>query len=262
MKAAEMSNSYIDFLINNHKFSDINDNVVELQTPFVDSFGDNISMIIQKKSPSTYRVSDQGYTIWNIEAHGINMTKSGAKRTSLLHSVLDFEGVSLDQDLSIFKETSPSKLSQAIHEVSQAIVKVSSLSLSNRKNSSAIFYDEVASYFEERRFTEFNFAKGLYIPGKHTVLYKSDYTFTLPSSIKFTKMYNTINKNTHEIILGIYTDTKDFIEQQNGKFCILFNGNDSSTNPDLIESLKGHEVEVVNFYNKEDVLDSFGIKSA
>lgn len=259
MNAENIGRGYIKWLTENHSFKDISEDFIELQTPFVDSFGDSISLLIQKVSSTRFRVTDQGYTIWNLEAHGIDVSKSKSRRKQLLHSIAQFEKVEISANKDIYKESNQSMLNQTIHEVTQAIVKIANLALTNRKNSSVIFYDEVSNYFQENKNELFKFTKGMYMPGKNNILHKSDFTFFSTEGTKYTKMYNTINKNTYEIILGIFTDTQDFRNEDEGLFSIIYNGRDDSTNLELIDGLQSHSIEVVNFYNEEQILNSYGI---
>lgn len=259
MNADDIGRKYIQWLTENHSFKDISDSFIELQTPFVDAFGDSISLLIQKITPTRFYVTDQGYTVWNIEAHGIDLSKSNSRRKQLMHSIAKFENVEISDEKEICKSSNQSALNQTIHEVTQAVVKIANLALTNRKNSSAIFYDEVSNYFQENKKTLFTFTKGMYMPGRNNILHKSDYTFFVDEGPKYTKMYNTINKNTHDIILGIFTDTNDFRSENEGLFSIIYNGRDSSTNMELIEGLQKHSIEVVDFYNKEEVINSYGI---
>ncbi|MBO1306842.1 hypothetical protein JZO70_11755 [Enterococcus sp. 669A] len=55
-------------------------------------------------------------------------------------------------------------------------------------------------------------------------------------------MYNSINRNTYKIILGIFTDTKDFRDSAGETFNIIFNGKNNPANQELLDGLRDHSL--------------------
>lgn len=80
---------------------------------------------------------------------------------------------------------------------------------------------------------------------------------------KLTKMYNTLSKNTMEAIIGIYSDTIDYISDnfgQNASVNILVNGV-TAKEKDYISGLQSHNINVVDFQNKPEVKKAFALVS-
>ena len=42
MLARDIATNYFDWIKNNHQFYDVNSNTIEVQTPYLDNFGDSI----------------------------------------------------------------------------------------------------------------------------------------------------------------------------------------------------------------------------
>lgn len=70
--------NYLNFIKENNHFKMNNNQVIELATPFIDNFGDNINLII-KQEGNKVKISDDSYFIWNLEAHGLNVAKNNSK---------------------------------------------------------------------------------------------------------------------------------------------------------------------------------------
>lgn len=255
--AKQVKHDYRDWFTSQHEFRDLSNDMIEVQTPYIDAFGDNISLII-KPYENRFIVTDQGYTIWNIEAHGINASRKNSTRKRLVDSIIRFENVSLNENEEIIKVASINQLSQSIYDVSQAVLKITNLALSNRRNVLSAFYDEVAEYFKEQQHKQFEFQKGLFMLGTSNISYKVDYTFITKGKNKLTKSYNTINKQMYDVILGIHTDTKSFQEQTGAQMSILYNGKDNELPDDILLGFESHEVEVVNFYDEKALVESYG----
>lgn len=69
-----IANQWLKFLRDQYNLKLVDNNHINLITPITDSFDDSITLMISKKD-GLYTVSDQGYTIWNLETKNINVTK-------------------------------------------------------------------------------------------------------------------------------------------------------------------------------------------
>src|SRR5690625_3011826 len=56
------------------EFKAINDNEVQVLTPFTDAFGDGI-LFNAKQDGNNYTLTDNGYILWNLEINGIDVGK-------------------------------------------------------------------------------------------------------------------------------------------------------------------------------------------
>lgn len=71
------------------------DGVIEINTPFLDRHRDGIQLFATKEGGSI-RLSDDGYTICDLEQTGFDL--STERRKEILNTILRVNGVSLDGD--------------------------------------------------------------------------------------------------------------------------------------------------------------------
>lgn len=244
------------------EFKRISNNTIQVLTSFTDAFDDGIVFNIISKDDKTYSVTDNGYTIWNLETNGINVSKKGSNRNRILNSIVAPYKFSITNNKAIEKNNlSLSDLPQAITDFVQVLINVSDIAFMNRINTAGIFTDDAHSYFSSRK-EEYNYFTNSLTLGRTNQQYRFDYNF-IPKQqeFKLTKMYNTLSKNTMESIIGIYSDTIDYILNnfgENSSMNILVNGV-TAKEKDYISGLQSHNINVIDFQNKEEVKNAFAI---
>ncbi|MCC4371073.1 DUF1828 domain-containing protein [Limosilactobacillus reuteri] len=245
-------------------FRRINSRTIQVLTSFTDAFGDGILFNIISSDNNTYSVTDNGYTIWNLETNGINVSKKNSNRNRILTSIVKPYNFSISSNKAIEKKKlSIDELPQAITDFVQVLINVSDIAFMNRTNTASIFTDDAQNYFSNRK-TEYNFFTNSITLGKTNQQYRFDFNF-MPKlqEFKLTKMYNTLSKNTMEAIIGIYSDTIDYILENFGKNAsmnILVNGT-TAKEKDYISGLQSHNINVIDFQNKSEVKDAFALVS-
>lgn len=244
------------------EFERINNNTIQVLTSFTDAFDDGILFNIISDGDTTYSVTDNGYTIWNLETNGINVSKKGSNRNRILNSIINPYKFSVTPNKAIEKKKLKlDELPQAITDFVQVLINVSDIAFMNRTNTASIFTDDAHTYFSSRD-KEYNFFTNAITLGKTNQQYRFEFNF-MPKiqEYKLTKMYNTISKNTMESIIGIYSDTFDYISENFGKNAsmnVLVNGI-TAKEKDYISGLQSHNINVIDFQNKNDVKDAFSM---
>lgn len=125
MNAQEMAKMYLDWLQDNEKYTDLSNDSVRIETPFLDASLDNIIIYVDKMANGTLKISDGGWTLDYLETHGLNFTKE-SHRYKLLHSVLKTFGLELNDDeitISCNKENFPISKQRLV----QGLVKINAL---------------------------------------------------------------------------------------------------------------------------------------
>jgi len=246
------------------EFKRINNNTIQVLTSFTDAFDDGILFNIISDGNATYSVTDNGYTIWNLETNGINVSKKGSNRNRILNSIVKPYKFSVAPNKAIEKKKLKlDDLPQAITDFVQILINVSDIAFMNRTNTASIFTDDAHTYFSTRE-KEYNFFTNAITLGKTNQQYRFEFNF-IPKiqEYKLTKMYNTISKSTMESIIGIYSDTFDYILENFGKGAsmnVLVNGI-TAKEKDYISGLQSHNINVIDFQNKDDVKDAFSMVS-
>lgn len=259
-----IANNWSNMIIEKTKFSRLENKKIQISTPFSDAFGDGILFNLIRTDNGSYTITDEGYTIWNLTANFVDIKKKKSNRWRILLSIIKPDGFKIGRNNEIFKDDIRQQyVGQAITDFIQILISVSDIAFLNRSNTIGVFFDDANDYFNDRR-KEYSFLKTIYAEGKTTQKYKFEYLFTPePNNFKLTKMYNTLSKNSMDAIIGIWSDTSKFMENNYGSgssFNILLNGISDKEKP-FIDGLMSHGIDVINFQDKLEVNQKLSIKS-
>ena len=122
-------NDWLDSL-QESEFIPLSRRKIRLNTPFTDSFSDQISLLILLNDDSTYTITDQGYTLWNIESRGISLTQDKSPNLDSIKSILNTNQTQLSDTFEIYKKVPSGNDIPAIKDVLISIIEISNLSLS------------------------------------------------------------------------------------------------------------------------------------
>lgn len=121
-----IANNWLKFIKNSTSFTMASENQLRVNTPFSDSFGDQISLMILL-TDNMYTVTDQGYTFWNLQTHGANLIDKTSQRFKNLMAILDKNNAELTDNETIQIKGSKDELPQIINNLTQTLIQVSDL---------------------------------------------------------------------------------------------------------------------------------------
>lgn len=247
-------------------FLKLNTKNVRFESPFTDPFDDQIGLMISSVSDTTLLVSDQGYTIWNLEARGIKITNKRSTRYRMLAQVLKSNNVNFDSKTSaIYLNTTPKELPKSINRVLSAIMRISDFSYLNRDNVRGMFHNDVLEYVIKNK-SRFAYDLGHSIIGESGMDFPIDYVFrqTIRDS-KLTNLYTDLDKNRTTQIMGIWYDTKHYRETKYTENQSSFNiviPTITPANSNFADHLREHGISVTAFDEKKRFDQEFAIQSA
>ena len=99
-------------------------NWVEITTPYIDRHNDYIQIYAKKTSPGNFILSDDGYTISDLESTGCKL--DSPKRKDLLNMTLNGYGIKLEQNALLTTATN-STFPLKKHNLIQSILAVNDL---------------------------------------------------------------------------------------------------------------------------------------
>ncbi|HIY91450.1 DUF1828 domain-containing protein [Companilactobacillus sp. HBUAS56275] len=100
MNAKEMQKTSLEWLRNNEKYTDMASNTVKIETSLLDNSLDTI-IIYAETNDSKITLTDDGWTLDNLESHGFDFSKDSYLFNSL-HAILKvFKITLIDDELSI-----------------------------------------------------------------------------------------------------------------------------------------------------------------
>lgn len=253
-----IANEWLEFISHENKFRLITNNHINVDTPITDPFGDSISLMIIRDG-NQYKVTDQGYTIWNLSVRNINVETKNTKRNQILHSILKFENVKLSSDDNeIFQIGTDKNIPQMLNDVTQAVLKVSNLAFSNVANTKRIFIDDVNEYFNSDN--SFNYLAGLKVNGKSNLTYDIDFLFSHKNGKSdIAQVVDSLSKGLVEKTIGIYFDTEEFRdENKNASYSLIVPNLKTDNDFNLADSLKSHNISVLDFTKKDELKNRYG----
>jgi hypothetical protein len=247
-----IANKWLDFISKENKFKLIDNNHINVDTPITDPFGDSISLMIHRDGDS-YTVTDQGYTIWNLEVRNISVKNKKTRRNQILHSIVKFENVKLSKNNEIFQVGNVKSIPQMINDVTQAVLKVSNLAFSNVTNTKKMFIDDVHEYFDSNK--SFNYLAGLKMGGKSNLTYEIDFLFNHKDGKNdIAQVEDSLSKGIVEKTIGIFFDTEDFrMKNKSASYSLIVPSLKTDNDFNLANSLNSHNIQVVEFSNKDKI---------
>lgn len=126
------------------------DQHIEIRTPFVDMHHDYIELFFIKVNDHKFILSDDGYTMSELEMMDINI-KTSPKRKEYFTVTLKIFGVKYDgQTGELYVDfESLSEYPAKQHLLIQCILRISDMLLTSRNTGVSIFSEEIAKFFDE-----------------------------------------------------------------------------------------------------------------
>lgn len=106
------------------EFKAINDNEVQVLTPFIDAFSDGILFNVRQDG-NNYTLTDNGYLLWNLEINGIDVGKLQASIDKILKQ---FGFTRTNNDEILRKNVKMEKLPHAMMDFVELILQLGYLS--------------------------------------------------------------------------------------------------------------------------------------
>ncbi|MFK4951182.1 DUF1828 domain-containing protein [Lactococcus garvieae] len=253
MSSKDVSQEYFTFIRNNAQFNDITDTHTEIVTPFVDASGEGIGFSCIFDG-SFYTITDDGYTLFNLDIYGIDLNKKGNRR-DLFESLLKYNGFTLNDNKEIEKKVAKKDLGQAIHDMTQLLINVYDFDLLHPQTVYTQFLEDVKSYFlKNDKYVSF---PGFSITGKSRLNHKFNFVFMSKGISKLTRVHNTITKQQVDNILSGWLDTTEYRRMEYGDteqlYIIVSDEGYHNMKDDHRLALKQYGIEVLNFSNKEQL---------
>ena len=257
MDSKEIKDSYIEFIKENTHVNLLEGDSQEVITPFVNTYGDGISFTI-KYDGNCYILTDDGFTLWDLQLNGIDLTKKN-KRHHLLKSILNYNGLELIGE-EIIKKTKKNNLGQAIHDMTQVLLNVYDLSLLHPQTVPSHFLDDVRSYFDGN--TAYNVFPDLSIAGKSRLEHKFNFLMMSKGSYKLVQVHNKITKEKLHFILASWLDTTENRIKSYGRneslSIIISSDGYKELKEEYEDALNEYGVNIINFQDKKKLKAQLG----
>lgn len=258
-----IQDEYIKWIRDNTHFTNVLNNAVELSSPFIDSLSENIKLYIEPDS-NRFKVTDDGYTIWNLDSLGSSIRK-GSQRFFMLQSIVERYNISYDEDnKELFIYAQQKDLGQAIHSLLQSTLAISDLLQINKKTIKNLFFEEVNEYFNENE-DVFDPFPDIEIQGKSKLTHRFDYLMNVKNKEKkLVRLVNNLDQVQLERTLLSWQDTsKQRLKRykENLGMVVLINDKNKPISDSFDEAFKQYDIDPIEFSNKTAVKESLSLIS-
>ncbi|MGX0910340.1 DUF1828 domain-containing protein [Staphylococcus sp. HMSC036D05] len=148
--AKELISSYLNWYSDKVKFSDIEENVVRIDTPFKDASMDNLIIYaVYTPQNNNIQLTDDGYTMFHLENNGVYF-KNSKLRLKLLEEQISAYGIKFNNNTKEFYvNTSYEKFSISKHRLLQCLIFISDMYLLSDHKIKNIFTEDVAQKLDD-----------------------------------------------------------------------------------------------------------------
>jgi hypothetical protein len=237
-------NAYMKWLKDGITIKDIN-GICEITTPFLDRHNDHLQIYI-KKSNDRFILTDDGYTIADLQLSGCEFTSE--KRRRALHSILNGFGVSIGGD-ELFVEARDNDLPQKKHNLIQAMLSINDLFVMATPIVAGLFREDVERYL---RFNEIRFTPSVSFTGKSKLVHLFD--FVIPASkTKPERIMKAINRPSKQNIMSLifsWTDTRE-TRASDSVACGVLNDSEQPVKQSLISALEQYDIKTLTWSQRD-----------
>ncbi|WP_277293916.1 DUF1828 domain-containing protein [Streptococcus hyointestinalis] len=149
-KSNRLKKIYFDWLTKEYLFNDIDNNVVEISTPFLDNDFDHIIMYAEFLPNDRLVLTDDGWTIDKLKSRGVTFSGRTKSRNKSLFDILNNLGIHLTHDGELNITTDVDKFPLAKQRLLQAIIQVNDLVITHNKTVKSPLFEEVQEILKSR----------------------------------------------------------------------------------------------------------------
>lgn len=221
---------------------------VEITTPFLDRNNDQVQ-IFAKRENGHFRLSDDGYTIRDLESSGCNLATP--KRQELLKMTLNGFGVKLDRD-ELFVNAASDNFPLRKHSLVQAMLAVNDLFFLAEPVVRSLFYENVVTWLDEH---DIRYTPKVKFTGQSG--YDHLFDFVVPKSRnapeRIISAINRPNRSHAESFLLSWTDTQKVRNPDSLAFSFL-NDAGQAVPSSVSEAFEAYKIRPVLWTHRDDVL--------
>lgn len=244
----KLLNDYVAWLRDKTLLRQIDD-WVEITTPYLDRHNDFIQ-IYAKKANGGYALTDDGYTIEDLEQSGCKL--DSRKRQDLLKMTLNGFGIRL-QDGALEVHATSDNFALRKHNLVQAMLAVNDMFYLATPIVASLFYEDVVSWLDLH---DIRYTPKVKFTGK--TAYDHLFDFVIPKSRKqperILKAINRPNRETAQTVAFAWIDTRE-VRPANSKAFALLNDADAPISSAVLDALESYNVHPVPWGKREEVRD-------
>ena len=242
-------NDYQIWLKEKTTLRQVDDSWIEITTPYLDRHNDALQIYARAQN-GAYILSDDSYTIRDLEASGCNLDT--AKRKELLRLTLNGFGVSLNEDALEVRST-PERFPSRKHSLIQAMLAVNDLFYLASPIVQSLFFEDVVAWLDS---SEIRYTPKPKFMG--TSGFDHLFDFVIPKSPRNQpeRILQAINKPTRdsaESFIYAWNDTREIRSLESKAYAVL-NDNEQPVSSGVLDAFRNYKIEPVLFSRRQEVV--------
>ncbi len=240
---------YVDWLKDKTNLRQVNDDWVEITTPYLDRHNDYLQ-IYAKRTAQGYMLTDDGYVLRDLKLSGCSLDTK--KRQDLLRLTLNGFGVQLNSE-ALQVTASSDDFALKKHSLVQAMLAVNDLFYLAVPMVASVFLEDVTSWLDLHAI---RYTPRVKFTGKTGYDYVFD--FVIPKSRRYPeRIVQTINVPTRprvQYLVLQWFDTRDVRPPDSQMFAFL-NDAEAAIAAPLLDALRNYDVRPVPWTERESIKD-------
>ena len=238
---------YSQWLRDKSVLREVNDQYVEITTPFLDRHNDYAQIYVRRENGG-FLLTDGGETVEDLRSSGCDLETK--KRKDLLIATLNGFGIQRDGDALIVKAT-PQNFSLRKHNLVQAMLAVNDLFYLAVPVVASLFLEDVMAWFELH---EIRYTPNVKFTGKSGY----DHTFDLvvPASRRAPeRLIRAVNRPSRDLAESLAfssVDTRE-IRPATSRFYAFMNDEDRAPTASILDALRNYEIIPVPWSSRDQV---------
>ena len=249
----KISSTYLDWLKSEMVEKDLGNGYTEITVPFLDRHNDYIQIYVEKTDDDVFRLSDDTYTITDLQMSGLEF--KSAKRKKVFNDIVRKRGIKYDDATDeLFIEVHKSRLGEAQHQLFQSMLDINDLFYLSKPSVKAFFFEDVEAYFKNHGIY---FSRDIEIKGKSG--YAQSFDFLLQRHAthpeRFIKLLSNPGRSNIERFIFSWTDIKDSRDQES-KLIVMINDAEKNVS-EHISHLREYDIDSMPWSQKDKCVEMF-----
>lgn len=244
----KLLNDYRAWLKDKTTLREVDGSWVEITTPYLDRHNDALQIYVRQEN-SGYVLTDDSYTIHDLEASGCNLHTD--KRQDLLKMTLNGFGVRMNNsglEVHATQENFPLRK----HSLIQAMLAVNDLFYLAKPIVENLFYEDVIAWLEAN---DIRYTPKVKFTG--TSGYDHLFDFVIPKSRRqperIAQAINRPTRDTAESFILAWLDTRQVRPAESRAYAVL-NDNEQPVSGGVLDAFRNYQIQPVAFSHRAEVV--------
>lgn len=239
---------YIQFFSNSIKVEKLNYGYA-ISVPLLDRHNDCLEFYVDFNDDGTIHLTDDGYTLDELETYGIKFNKKNTKKNTYFNTILNVNNIKINDNMELVKDFKEEDFAFETQLFIQGMINIGDFYLTDNKGTQDNFFDKLESILIN-----------LSLP------YKKDVTLKGNNKVSTTFNYR-IDGHDHSVYTKIISNTKNdayasmFVwenipEKEKGNdVMLLIVKKDSGIDDDFLSLTEEKGIGVASRKNEQDILN-------